>query len=171
MNVKMDIFKSKRNTEEKIKEATFELLADKGYAQVSMRDIAKKAQTAVGQLTYYYGTKEHLIISVISEMTSGVIDELEKYIIKKKDKIKAINSFFDKVLEADEKVYRVLLDFSAQSIWSEAFKSSINTFLDKVYELLFKSYIENGYNELYAKKEANDFITTTLGKMMRGVLF
>ena len=91
----MRFFVSKKNTKEKIKEATFELLASKGYAQISMRDIAMKAQTAVGQLTYYYGTKEHLIGNVIDEMVSVFIEELKKNIEKSTDKLHTVTNFFE----------------------------------------------------------------------------
>ena len=53
--------KIKVTAKEKLKKATFELLSEKGYASVSTRDIAKRADVAVGQLTYYYKTKDALI--------------------------------------------------------------------------------------------------------------
>ena len=49
----MRFIRYKKTTREKIKEATFDMLAEKGYKDLTMRDIAKKADAAVGQLTYY----------------------------------------------------------------------------------------------------------------------
>ena len=50
-----------QSTKDKIKQATYELLASKGYSLISMRDIAQRAGTVVGQLTYHYRTKECLM--------------------------------------------------------------------------------------------------------------
>ena len=121
----MKFFKSKKNTEEKIKEATFEVLASNGFAGVSMREIAKKAQTAVGQLTYYYGTKENLIVSVIDEMINEFLNELENYMSAAEDKLSAIISFYEELFEKESKVFRILIDFVAQSLWNPAYKEKI----------------------------------------------
>ena len=165
----MHFFRTKKNTEEKIKEATYELLANYGYAKISMRDIARKAQTAVGQLTYYYGTKEHLIVSVISDMINDLISELEDYIKKQTDKIKAMNSFFDNALANDDETIHILLDFSAQSLWSDTFKSSINELLEKVKKLSFNCYKECGLDDESSNLAADSFITNILGKMMKSI--
>ena len=58
----------KKNTSEKIKEATINLLSEHTYDEISMRKIAKEANVALGQLTYYYRTKENLIVSVVKEV-------------------------------------------------------------------------------------------------------
>ena len=55
----------KKNPSEKIKEATINMLAQYTYDEISMRKIAKEANVALGQLTYYYRTKENLIVSVV----------------------------------------------------------------------------------------------------------
>ena len=66
------------NTSEKILQTTFELLAERGYANISMRLIAKKAGVAVSQLTYYYRTKENLISSVIDAVIERSEDALQQ---------------------------------------------------------------------------------------------
>lgn len=51
----------RENSRDKILDAAFRLLSKKGYANVSMRDIAAEAQVALGLLTYHFRTKENLL--------------------------------------------------------------------------------------------------------------
>lgn len=166
----MKFFKSKKNTEEKIKEATFEVLASNGFAGVSMREIAKKAQTAVGQLTYYYGTKENLIVSVIDEMINEFLNELENYMSVAEDKLSAIISFYEELFEKESKVFRILIDFVAQSLWNPAYKEKIKELFDKTIELIKEAYMQKGLDEEAAKKEAELLMAIISGKIMQNAL-
>ena len=67
----------KKDPSEKIKEATLNLLAEKGYEAISMRKIAKEANVALGQLTYYYKTKDSLIVLVVKEVLEAFYNEFE----------------------------------------------------------------------------------------------
>ena len=88
---------SKKHVRENIKEATIELLAEKGYASVSTRDIVKRADTALGQLTYYYKTKDNLICEVIDEIIESFFEEIDNYIKNKTNKIEALKYYFEEV--------------------------------------------------------------------------
>ena len=63
---------------QKILSATFELLSKRGYANVSMRDIAKKSGIVVSQITYYYKTKENLLSEVIKKAVYEYLNELKQ---------------------------------------------------------------------------------------------
>ena len=60
----------RENSRDKILEAAFRLLSKKGYANVSMRDIAAEAQVALGLLTYHFRTKENLFTALASKLVS-----------------------------------------------------------------------------------------------------
>ena len=81
----------KKNTSEKIKEATINLLSEHTYDEISMRKIAKEANVALGQLTYYYRTKENLIVSVVKEVFEIFYDEFEENISKSGNNVSKIN--------------------------------------------------------------------------------
>ncbi len=165
----MHLFVSIKNTQEKIKEATFELLSTKGYADVSMRDIARKAQTAVGQITYYYKTKEHLIVSVIEEVIAGFTEELRQYIEKSPNKLLAIDYFFDGLLEKEDKLFKVLIDFTAQSLWNETFRSKVKEFFDGATKIIIDSYMSAGVDESIARVNANSYMAEVLGRAVQKV--
>ena len=167
----MRFFVTKKNTREKIKEATYELLSTKGYAQISMRDIAKKAQTAVGQLTYYYGTKEHLIGSVFDEMVNSFMQELNKCVEKSTDKLKSITNFFEDLYKKENDVFKVLIDFTAQALWNNSFRDKIDKFFDETISTIASAYMECGYDEDLANYKASSFMANISGTAIQKVLY
>lgn len=67
----------KENPSQKILATAFECLASKGYANVSMRDIAGEAGVALSQLNYYYKNKQGLFTQVIDRMIRQSLHEIE----------------------------------------------------------------------------------------------
>lgn len=51
-------------------EAATSLFNEKGYDKVSMREIATKAQTTIGNLTYHFQKKEDIVIRIVSDLHS-----------------------------------------------------------------------------------------------------
>ena len=49
-----------------------ELFGLYGYDKVSMRDIADRAGISVGNLTYYYGRKERIMLAVLDQINEEV---------------------------------------------------------------------------------------------------
>ena len=68
---------------EKILTSAYDCLSKNGYANVSMRDIAKHSGTALSQLTYYYKTKENLFLEVIDMMMERYLREAKANMRKK----------------------------------------------------------------------------------------
>ena len=52
-DIRSDIKNRSENARERIKATTFELLAARGYSNVSLRDIAAEAGVALSQIAYY----------------------------------------------------------------------------------------------------------------------
>lgn len=75
-----------QKTRETILDSALKLFSEKGYANTSMRDIAKKANVAVGGAYYYFRTKDEMILEVYSrsqkdaELRNGpVCDQTKKF--------------------------------------------------------------------------------------------
>ena len=166
----MKLFCYRKSTQEKIKDATFRLLAEKGYAQVTMRDIAKKAGTAVGQLTYHYKKKELLICSVIEDVANTCIDELKKRIKENKAKLRAVIDFFDEVYVMEPDMERVLVDFMTESMWNDSLKEKFNIFIEKITKLIEDIYIEYKYSTEDARLKAEFFVASISGIMSQRLL-
>jgi len=62
----------KKETEKEAKDRIFDaaksLFARKGYAAVSVREIAKKAKVNISMLNYYYGGKIGILREVLSRV-------------------------------------------------------------------------------------------------------
>ena len=129
----------KSHVKEKLKRATYELLAEKGYASVSTRDIVKRADTALGQLTYYYKTKDSLINEVLDEIIEELIAKLEDNVNNATDKKQAIKDSFLKFLEYNDNTQRIVIDFISQSFYNNNLSIKITNlnFIARVtYEIL-----------------------------------
>lgn len=64
------------NAKQKICEHAQRLFHEKGYDNVSLRDIAEAAGTTIGNLTYHYPQKENLITSIQENLHNLYTDEL-----------------------------------------------------------------------------------------------
>ncbi|MEW5980112.1 MAG: TetR/AcrR family transcriptional regulator [Acidobacteriota bacterium] len=58
--------------------AALELFSDKGYCHVSMEEISKKAQFAIGTLYKFFRNKDDLYSALILEHAQSVDDEVKK---------------------------------------------------------------------------------------------
>ena len=63
---------SKENKTQRILICAKELFGLYGYDKVSMRDIADRAGISVGNLTYYYGRKERIMLAVLDQINEEV---------------------------------------------------------------------------------------------------
>ncbi len=66
--------KRSEETRERITDAAVSLFARKGYAQTTMREIAKEAQVSVGASYYYFNSKEAIVLEFYVR-TQGKLDE------------------------------------------------------------------------------------------------
>ena len=64
-------------TQTKILDAAFRQLASKGYAALSMREIAKDAGVNHALINYYFRTKDQLVIAVLDEANRQLLQRQE----------------------------------------------------------------------------------------------
>ena len=147
------LFYGKKSTAEKIKEATFKLLSEKGYAMLSMRRIAKEAGISVGQVTYYYKTKDKLVTAVIDEIVKTSINALMISLNKNKDKMQAIICYFEKLFDENVDLLKVLIDLVAQALWNKKIKERLINFSDEITNLINVEYLKNDDKEEIKNKE------------------
>ena len=77
--------KKKENQSELILDAAYRCVCEKGYANISLRDIAREANVALSQLHYYFGSKKRLFQEIIKRMIKKYTVELEKQLKLNKD--------------------------------------------------------------------------------------
>lgn len=124
---------------QKILSATFELLSTRGYANVSMRDIAEHSRVAVSQITYYYKTKENLLIEVIKKACCDYSDELVqklKHIESPDIKMLFFFEWIEQLIVENTALHRLLLDFYSLATWNKEVKKEFRLIFNNTISLL-----------------------------------
>lgn len=161
----------KKNPSEKIKEATINMLAQYTYDEISMRKIAKEANVALGQLTYYYRTKENLIVSVVKEVFELFYDEFEKTINNSKNKVEKIKEGVESVLKEDSQIDRLLINILSQSQINKKLQNILSTFWQKIVLLITSCYMEElKITEQEANLKARFFIGGIVENIVENIL-
>ena len=158
----------KNRVKEKLKKATLEVLAEKGYASVSTRDIVKRANTALGQLTYYYKTKDSLIIEVIDEEIEKIIAEFNNVVTNSEDKRKAMRDFLADFLSRDDTSIRIFIDLITQSLYNNSLSIMSSNMINRISEIIVQVLMSDSeISKKDAEVEAQQYINYLLGVLIR----
>lgn len=109
---------------QKILNTAFECLSTRGYASVSIRNIADEVGVALGQMTYYYRNKETLLFEVIDMMAGQYLHEIEKELESTagdKNKLPALVGVFKQLVEDNPLLLKLFIDLAAQALWILSF--------------------------------------------------
>ena len=66
------------DTRQRILDAAFNCLVVRGYASLSVRDIAKDAGVNHALISYYFGGKDRLVIAVLDEANRRLLDRQQQ---------------------------------------------------------------------------------------------
>jgi TetR/AcrR family transcriptional regulator, cholesterol catabolism regulator len=73
-----DLSQSQRERRQRIMDAAAALASRGGYDAVQMRDVAERADVALGTLYRYFPSKVHLLVTIMREQTAQLTDRLDK---------------------------------------------------------------------------------------------
>ena len=123
---------------EHILSAAFELLCQRGYAAVSMRDIAAGAGVALSQVAYHFGSKERLYLLVIDRMAGRYLKAAEDALGKEEPgaRMAAMTDLFKRLLREQPQLFRLLIDFSAQALWVPSFRERLTLMFNRLSSLI-----------------------------------
>lgn len=76
MTTKTHVTARAEETRRSIYEAALELFREKGFEQTTMRDIAAKADVALGAAYYYFGSKDAIVLDFYREMQESSNDAI-----------------------------------------------------------------------------------------------
>jgi AcrR family transcriptional regulator len=151
---------------EKILKSAYDCLSEYGFANVSMRDIAKESGTALSQLTYYYKTKENLFLEVIDMMMERYLREARANMRKEKSakrKLASLSGYFGQIIKKEPRFMRLLVDFTAQAMWVDSFKQKMESMFDG-----FSGMIEQEIIDETGQARGN---SASVAKLIFGALF
>ncbi|WP_378950992.1 TetR family transcriptional regulator [Pelosinus sp. sgz500959] len=89
-----------KSTMDRIIDAAIPLFAMKGYAAVSVKELAQAADVNVALISYYFGGKENLYVSILKDQFASIselIDILRKEDVSSSDKIRHFGAMSVKI--------------------------------------------------------------------------
>ena len=158
------------NQSQKILNAAFKCISERGYASVSLRDIADEAGVVLSQLNYYYKNKEGLFTEIIKTLAQQYLNEIEDNLKKgetEKEKMMHLIEYFQEMLKEKPELFKLLFDLTSMALWSESFKELLNDLFNNVVNLI-ETYIINDFSDERILKYKSP---VTLSRMMLGTLF
>ena len=66
----------RRRRRQRIIQAAIELLEERDYGTVQMRDVAQRSDVALGTVYRYFSSKDHLYAAALAEWGAGVVPHL-----------------------------------------------------------------------------------------------
>lgn len=139
--------KTKKSTQaQKILIAAFGCISTKGYANVTLRDIADEAGVVLSQLNYYYKNKEGLFTEVVKVAIGKYLRKIKVNLQKGatiKERITFLTKDFQKMLSETPELFRLLYDFIGMSIWSDSFRKLLRQLFQEIADLIEKDVLIN----------------------------
>lgn len=130
-------------------ECAEKLFAEKGYAETSIRDIAKQAAMNSAMISYYFGSKENMVIAILDYRTLDLGKEFTldtNYPGKPVNQLlDFVNFYIDRVFE-QKHFYKLVFQLQSSDKENDFIKH-LNIMRRKNYESLtsmFKSSLDNG---------------------------
>lgn len=162
--------KKKANQSEQILNAAYNSISSKGYANVSLREIAKEAEVALSQLHYHFGSKEELFKEIIKKMMGKYLIEVEDHLRKgetEKEKMSSLIVFFEKILTHNSELFCLLYDLTGLALWSDTFRDLLSDLFKEISNMI-EEFILNS-NSLSEKLKG--YSPKILSRMILGAMF
>ncbi|MCR4441863.1 MAG: TetR/AcrR family transcriptional regulator [Peptococcaceae bacterium] len=160
----------KMNQSQKILFAAFKCISSRGYANVSLRDIADEAGVVLSQLNYYYRNKEGLYKEVIKMMMQKYLLEIENCLQRgatAKEKTLSLIKYFQEMLNKNPELFRLLYDFTGMAIWSPPFGELLRNLFKDLSNLIEKYII----SDAAIKENLKTYATKPIARMLFGAMF
>ena len=160
----------KASQSQKILQTAFQCLSTRGYANVSMRDIADEAGVALIQLNYYYKNKEGLFTEVVKMMMYQYLHEVEvklKSTTNAKEKIASLIRYFKELIMKNPELLRLFIDFTAQSLWLPSFRRQLKKLFADLSEMIEKNILVGSV----INKNLSEYSSKSVAKLVLGALY
>lgn len=162
--------KIKTKVAQKILNTAFHCLSTRGYAAVTMRNIAHEAGVALGQVTYYYKSKEHLFLEVINMMVYQYLEEIETklaVVTDESQKLPALKAFFEDLVQNNSNLLKLFIDFTAQSLWIPSFREKVNSLFEELAKIIENNLMLENKKEKHVSSDSSK----NAAKLILGALY
>lgn len=132
-------------TETAIEQAFLELIEEKGFANVHLVDIAKRANVNRNTIYIRYGTKEDIISSIVSKTFEAHKNEVNiKELMKSPLSRRVVEKFFTTVftvINDDQELYRIILT-------DQNLSGYIDKLVNEIRKLMISSFVDTKKNRV-----------------------
>jgi AcrR family transcriptional regulator len=159
---------SRPRKKEDIIRAAFHAISEKGYSTVTLQDIADKAGTSKGILSYYFETKEDLFLHLLQWLTDRIHAREAKAVLGESDAIAMIHAYIYAAFAGpieNRVFYRVYLDFLAQGSRDARFREVNQNFYHSCWDLgksIIQAGVEQGLFEVVVVDDASRAIRSMI---------
>jgi AcrR family transcriptional regulator len=158
----------RQSQSEKILSAAYGCISTRGYANVSLRDIADEAGVALSQLHYYYKSKEGLFKEVVQLTIEKYLREVEHALENGgtlEERVASLIDYFRKMLRHNPELFRLLYDFTGLALWSSVFSDLLRDLFRDLGNMLEKHVLDCSQAEILKVHSAKAISRLMVGGM------
>ncbi len=149
-----------------ILDAAEQLFAEKGFDGTSVRDIASQANVNLAMISYYFGSKEKLLVSLVehrSGYTRGILEELSKdENLAPFDKIeRLVDLYVDKILNNSR--FHCIMTTHLPTIQSDAIKDMMTDIKLRNLEQIKKIILDGQKKKVFRKVDIELTVASVMG--------
>ena len=148
------------------------LFGEKGYQGVSIDEIAKAAGVAKGLINYHFGSKENLLIHVLSKGTTSLFAEIDSVTEQQetaKDKIRAAVEIYLTIASYGPGLTRMAMMAVFEAAYSESIRKMWLAFMEQNLGK-FSDLVEEGIANGEFKPVDSQFVTQLVMAMAFEIL-
>jgi TetR/AcrR family transcriptional regulator, upper aerobic nicotinate degradation pathway regulator len=168
-----DANKKLKYSAEKLLRTALELFASKGFASVTIKDIASQTNVNTALIYYYFESKEHLFRAAIEFAIKTAIERYSKLRARHTDPVFLIREWFQNNLEMADVVrqlVKIMLDYAGASQPNPSMETLIREFYSMEQEQILAESIRRGVKSGVFRKvdaaRAGSFVSVHLDGIM-----
>lgn len=153
-----------------ITRAAYEIIAEKGYNNFTMMDIAKRAGVSSGLIHHYFKDKENMLVTLLREMQQNIRQSLEQSIGPVADPREKLEIFMDQafgLVENEKEYIYVTFDFLTQIKFNERMQRILSKlyrgYRETIVMILREGKDKGIFNEVDEHYVATMFVSILLG--------
>jgi len=154
-----------------ITRAAYEIIAEKGYYNFTMMDIAKRAGVSSGLIHHYFKDKENMLVTLLREMQQNVRLSLERAIEPVADPMEKLGIFIDQafgLVENEKEYIYVTFDFLTQIKFNERMQRILSK-LYRGYRETLTQILREGKEKGIFKDVDEHYISTIFSSILLGL--
>ena len=152
--------------------AACRVMTQKGYAQLSMRDIAVEAGVHKSLLYHYFKNKDELFLELFRFLNQRYVNIIEEVAILPEPipkKLKTGFQAFQKFVETEPKWILMVIDITVQAVQKSESKKEVISLYSRLMDLITQTYKEGRENKEVEKKFDDQVVSSLILATLMGL--